>query len=802
MSTVRPGLLIAIIVFAVFGAYAFLAPATYRASALLVVDSASSANPVTLPEPLEAGRRLSEAVLDRYTLELLSRERAGSAAPEAQAHAASTVRESLAIDTSDAHAFSISYKDSDRARAQRVCNQLTDHAVVRAPQVLVDHSAERALDLRYREQTQELAAFLALHPDVAAERPPSGDRSPEKDPALSAFHAEKANLEQRLLELESGVGSDNPYREPSETDPKLLRRRLAEINDALSARRQAFDTKPSLEPLSPELRAEWRRLLAVVTTGSSEAEKQVHPVLVARVVARAELPAAPIDPNRPLLLLFGVVFGTGLGAAFTVVVRATQQRRTKSSKPPAPSQTTLTVQLPAAPAVPSGLVPVVPVVPVAPPARALQRAPAIVPIPQRPISSSPPGPGPGPAPAQNGFGNTRPMAKSEQAAARPEATDAPPRAAAIRFASTLVLPPPENPSPITASASDPVLASAARVWDDQIRAHEIPGFAVVRPGSEPPEARGSSSAPPPVTTTSSVPPPRGSSNPPPAATVRRATSRPPNQMKVTQPLGSFLPDGVWNDPVHGITRSRTPGEQLVPRSPLPPKSPAVEPASRYSYVSTAPPSKNSIVRVHEVPAGWQPDASLTPAAQRALCEQLNPNAVESCFVVVVVAVPESVHYKSRVAAELALALAESNHPRVLLLDGDFHRPFVQRIMHVDLPLSAGFSQQLHARIHGTADSRWTVMACTKSLHVLAEGMMRSPGLVLSKQFLECVTDLRGYYDFIVVDGPTNSIEVDSNAIGAICDGLVTVCPQKGSAALAEVQALFGRKRFSAIATSP
>src|SRR5258708_1114556 len=147
MSQLRPGLLIAFTVFAVFAAYAFVVPATYRSSALLVVDSASPASSVNLPEPLEAARRLSEAVLDRSMLARLSRERAGSAAPDAQARAASSVRESLAIDTSDAHAFSISYKDNDRERAQRVCNELTHHAFERAPRVLLDRSRDTAPDL-------------------------------------------------------------------------------------------------------------------------------------------------------------------------------------------------------------------------------------------------------------------------------------------------------------------------------------------------------------------------------------------------------------------------------------------------------------------------------------------------------------------------------------------------------------------------------------------------------------------------------------------------------------------------------
>ena len=556
MSQVRPGLLIAFIVFAVFAAYAFLAPATYRSSALLVVDSASPASSVNLPEPLEAARRLSEAVLDRSMLARLSRERAGSAAPGAQARAASGVRESLAIDTSDAHAFSISYKDSDRERAQRVCNELTHHAFERAPEVLLDRSRDTTADLKRQQQTQELAAFLTLHPQVASESAPTPGVSPDKDPALSAFHAEKANLERRVSELESGAGSDNPYLDPAESDVKLLRRRLAEIDTALNARRDALDTKPPTENLSPELRAEWKRLLDGVTRATRMSQRKRH-----RRSSRASSPgplaySAKIDPNRPLLLFFGVVFGGGLGAPRLRSWAASCPATPHEVEPPAEPLAAGRVDG-AAPRIflplPSGHGPAVPPGHACGASRPADHAP----MQQRPISSSPPGPAPGTA--SNGFGNTLPMAKSEPVAVRGEIVQRPPSdppaaGAPLRFASTMVLPPTENPSPIADTAPDPVLASAARAWDDQIRAHEVPGFAVVQPRSEPAPGRSASTAPPPPSAAakranSSVPPPvverrPGSSAPPPAATISARTSRPPNQMKVTQPLGSFLPDRV------------------------------------------------------------------------------------------------------------------------------------------------------------------------------------------------------------------------------------------------------------------
>jgi Mrp family chromosome partitioning ATPase len=173
-------------------------------------------------------------------------------------------------------------------------------------------------------------------------------------------------------------------------------------------------------------------------------------------------------------------------------------------------------------------------------------------------------------------------------------------------------------------------------------------------------------------------------------------------------------------------------------------------------------------------------------------------ALERCLVLLVVGTPEVQERKSQVAAELALALAEPGQPRVLLLDGDFYRPSVQRMLAVDVPIGAGFSQQLHARVHG-GGGRWTVLGLNQSLHAIAEGVMRSPGLLLSQQFDEALREFRGYYDFIVVDGPGTSLDVDGPAVRAIADQVVLVQPSNGSQHLARLESFFAGKRINPVA---
>jgi len=205
------------------------------------------------------------------------------------------------------------------------------------------------------------------------------------------------------------------------------------------------------------------------------------------------------------------------------------------------------------------------------------------------------------------------------------------------------------------------------------------------------------------------------------------------------------------------------------------------------------------VRIAKQPVrdGWMPDSSLDFRARRDLSDQLFPLAVERCFVVGVSAVNDARKYKSRVAAELALALAEPRQQRVLLLEADFQWPDVHRTMRVEMPMALGFSQQLSNRAEDRP-AGWTVIECSPTLHVLAEGIMRSPGLILSVRFEESIQSLRTYYDIIVIDGPPASAEVDCRALAGVVDGAIIVSPTQGSPDLARACSLFSDKRFSTV----
>jgi hypothetical protein len=114
-----------------------------------------------------------------------------------------------------------------------------------------------------------------------------------------------------------------------------------------------------------------------------------------------------------------------------------------------------------------------------------------------------------------------------------------------------------------------------------------------------------------------------------------------------------------------------------------------------------------------------------------------------------------------------------------------------------MPLAAGFSQQLRA-MGRSSPQAWTVVEVSPTLHVLGEGIMRSPGLILSMQFEESIRSFRAYYDLIVLNGPDVSSEVECRALANAIDAIVYVAPAQGSPDLARATQLFPDLSFSTV----
>jgi len=257
----------------------FSRPATYRTNAVVVVDSASPAALLKLPEPLEAARRLSEGVLDRPMLDNLSRERASSAA----ARRARSGHEQRSPGTRDRHERCPHVQHQlpgHRQSARATCLQPARASRRRDCAACADRSERRSsrTDLRRQQRTQELAAFLALHPQVASEASPSGDRSVDKDPVLLRHFTPKRTSSSvrsptwravtaritRTLNLRSGMSgcSSAACSRSTRGSPLVVR---------------PWTLHPAPNALPPEVQAEWKRLLELVTQSSVESDSHTVP---------------------------------------------------------------------------------------------------------------------------------------------------------------------------------------------------------------------------------------------------------------------------------------------------------------------------------------------------------------------------------------------------------------------------------------------------------------------------------------------------------------------------------------------
>jgi Mrp family chromosome partitioning ATPase len=860
--------------FAAFVAYAYLAPATYRTTAQLILQPASK--DAKLPNADELARSVERAALDDATVRSLAAEAAGPGGDKAAT--ARRIRNAFELDTADGRTFNLTFSDGSAERTQSVVNRLARQAANQIPDLLAA-TAPRPVDER-RKRTAELGTFLAEHPELADAPLAPEEKAPDEasDPVSAALRAERKQLETELAARKK-AGSDNPYDDPAalELAGDKLQRRLNEINTALAARSKALKRSPAPAPrLAPEVEAEWRRLLqAVAQAKSPPALTTPAPVVTARVV-EATLPSTPISPDRRAVLLLGalVTLGTGisLGLGATALSRARPKKRlgpTAIGNAPAvpPVQTVLgqtarvvepqkAMQAPSAhPALPPAGASEQPT-PALPPAGASQ-TPATAPphegqatflttMPSRDAEGSRTEPpraevvasgSPEPRPNLGGAIQPSPVKTLQQNSVQAEAQVERSRAEVKRTAVGLGVP---------AELLQSAVASAAAAAP----AHPTPAPAARSAGSDPPRPVVEINATANQHSAAELADPEAA--PEPAPHTERLEGR-ASPARRTQMLGSPIPPVMpagkrgGPPPDYAANRNRSPERgtysyvSSAPPEPAPnhhqPRAAypeehrrreeprqaeprhvdarAVDPRPadpRYQepakaggrdadgYLSTPPPGAplagRIVVTPYPPPAGWSPSRSLSPATRRPLRDAIYPHAVGGCSVIGVSGIQTADHRKSNVACELALALSESRHPRVLLLEADFHWPNVHRLMRVEMPLSTGFSQQLRSRSHGPGTDHWSVVECSPTLHVLGEGVMRSPGLILTTQFEEALRALRTYYDFIVVDGPSSEAEVDCQALASVIDGVVLVGYREETPEFHRAVRPFMQKRFA------
>jgi Mrp family chromosome partitioning ATPase/capsular polysaccharide biosynthesis protein len=441
--------------------------------------------------------------------------------------------------------------------------------------------------------------------------------------------------------------------------------------------------------------------------------------------------------------------------------------------------------------------------------------------PPSPVNPAPTVPVTEPAPAEA----APPAAKNGAEAPAPVTADAP------KPASEVTKPAAEAPKP-AAEATKP--AEAPKPAAEATKPAEAPKPAAAPKPTElasmaPKPAEATTSAPKPAGAPKSPLPPRPERKPAPVvASARGASSAPPARREAPsfEPPRPVAPaDAPPSSALESIHPPFTPpnddrarlerkvratpktlvlGSVIAPvppagRSTPPPPSSAKQNlrGTGYSHVSSNPPrAETELVEPRIVAPGWAPDPNVVPDSRRALCDQLFPLALERCFVIAVSGTPDPVESKSRVAAELAVSLAKSQHPRVLLLEGNRNRPAVHRLMRVDFE-TEGLSRQIESRARGNV-APWIVRRCSETLDVLGEGLNRAPAMMLTPTFAAGVNELKSYYDFVVIDGPFLYDSADCKALADIVDGVVLVCSDERAKERLQQLTPFGVKTFQSV----
>jgi Mrp family chromosome partitioning ATPase len=764
-------------------------PRTYGAEATLVLDeSAQVENPIAFAGRIEAA--------------LLEREVLASAAMDLPPELRSPdpigrLRAGIRVQSRGARGYGVEFRGSDPQSVQRIANRLADRAVALVPK-LATSPDDAAPMIELSAKTRAVTEFLSAHPEAMTEQ--AGDKSgrpPSDDGALELLRTEKRQLEQRLA---TGA-TDNPYAEASD-DAAQLMRRLVELKTTIQRREAALkQPKPATPaPAAAELTAQWRTLLAQLAEAQAKANSPTKkPLVSARVTTRASLPKAPLTPNRLVLSIVAVLLSLAAAmVAFVLPRKGVPQRQPRHSPASAKRRSEPPVAGGSEPPKAPSDAPPAPGTAIVRSEPPLQRSDP--PAAGRP-ASEPPGP----------IGPMRPVVVSSVSGAKPEVhVEAKPRRRT-------------SPGGLEAPSDEQASALAANVAGSAQGAastrHSPPAAPLF--GSRPPPGAGSYSV------SSSHPPPSQGVGAASRTTVERLSplqsQRPPSQGGAPQPAVHQSSPPVATVPPAAPPRIMSRPPALDPEAerwaarfetppPPPPEEPVAEeaapkrgaagrwktqvmgsmvplevqaareerrplsepPATAYDAqvvpVQQAPTPAASTLVHHDVAPGWRPNADPNHPHIVALRDSILKQGLSRHLRVVVTNAPGAAG-KAQVAGGLALSLAQAG-ARVLLVEADFDDPQVHQAMAVSAPSGAGFSQQIIARRHDRQARPWVVVRCSSTLQILAEGRMRTPGLLASDEFERAIRELGEQHHVLVMHAPSLDRPTDLQVIDALAQAAV------------------------------
>ena len=140
----------------------------------------------------------------------------------------------------------------------------------------------------------------------------------------------------------------------------------------------------------------------------------------------------------------------------------------------------------------------------------------------------------------------------------------------------------------------------------------------------------------------------------------------------------------------------------------------------------------------------------------------------------VILVSSSVHGEGKTvtAVNLALSLIEMGNSKVALLDADLRRGKIAEYLGLGKEL-AGLSGYLS---NGTSAKQAMVRNSIENLTIIPAGqVLNNPsGLIGSQKIRLLIAELRGHFDYVVVDSPPIMAVADAGILGREADGLLMV----------------------------
>lgn len=161
--------------------------------------------------------------------------------------------------------------------------------------------------------------------------------------------------------------------------------------------------------------------------------------------------------------------------------------------------------------------------------------------------------------------------------------------------------------------------------------------------------------------------------------------------------------------------------------------------------------------------------SLISESYRMLRANLKFMSADKELKVIVVTSSVPKEGKSTVAANLAIAMAQMEH-KVLLVDGDLHRPVQHKIW--ELNNTQGLSNVIVGQVEvGTA-----INNVMNNLDVLTAGVVPpSPASLLdSRKMAGLIESFAANYDFVIIDAPSLTLAADAATLGQMADGVLLV----------------------------